>query len=99
MRGSVAVNYYWLRQKSGCKLEPDTLGAVKIFKPELHLTNAVFTHYNKSFFTGPGNVQQVTDYENQNYKKPHWKHITSFKTLFSNTVPINKVLKKLIHRK
>jgi hypothetical protein len=72
---------------------------VQAFKPELHFADAVFAHHHQGVFAGPGNVQQVTDQKNQDYKKPHGKHIASFTFLFSNTVPINEVLKNLIHRK
>jgi hypothetical protein len=62
---------------------------VQAFQPELHFADPVFAYHRKCFFTGPGNVQQVTDQKYQDYKKPHRKHDTSFNLLFPNTVPIN----------
>jgi hypothetical protein len=74
--------------------QPISFTSVPAFEPELHFAKPVFTHYNKRFFTGPGNVQQVTDCRNKDNKKPHREHITSFKLNFSNTVPIKEAFQK-----
>jgi hypothetical protein len=66
-------------------------------EPELKLANTVFAHHHQRFFTGTGYVQKVTDQKNKNYKKPHRKHIASFISYFSNTVPITAVISKIMH--
>jgi len=73
---------------------------VQAFKPELHFADAVTAHYKKRFFAGPRDVQQVTNQKNEDYKKPHWKHNTSFILYFSNIIPRKrKRQKKQIHKK
>jgi hypothetical protein len=66
-------------------------------EPELKFAKAVFAHHHQRFFTGTGYVQQVTDQKNKNYKKPHRKHIASFISYFSNTVPITAAILKIMH--
>jgi hypothetical protein len=55
---------------------------VIVSDPEtLHPLNVIPTGNNQAFFAGTRQYQKVTDDQNQYYKKPHWKHVTSFYTL------------------
>jgi hypothetical protein len=66
-------------QRTFCK---GISAARQIFEPELKLAQAISTHHHKRFFTGTGYIQQVTDQENKNYKKPHGKHNTPLILIF-----------------
>ena len=49
--------------------------------PVLYFADFTSTDRKKVLFTGTRYIQKVTDNYNQYYKKPHWKHITTFYTL------------------
>jgi hypothetical protein len=44
------------------------------FYPVLNSFQMIFTYNNNIFFRRSCYIQQATDYRNQHYKKPQWKH-------------------------
>lgn len=85
-----ANGYMLVLQKTNAYSRAIFLLLSEVPNPKLHFTDTVPAHYKQGFFTGPGDIQQVTDQANQHDKKPHREHNTSFNPIFSNTVPIKR---------
>jgi hypothetical protein len=56
-------------------------------EPILQFAHLVFAHHKEILLCCTGNVQEVTNHDNQRYKKPHWKHSYTFFLIKPNTIP------------
>jgi hypothetical protein len=62
----------------------------------LHALELIFAHHQNIFFCCAGNVQQVTDYNHQDNKKPHWKHNHFVSVENPNSVPVMNEPEKIL---